>query len=50
LFVQRKGGWTTYGEQEIAETVRQARRAVKLGKDDAAALGSAGMAFSFGCA
>jgi tetratricopeptide (TPR) repeat protein len=46
-FAQRKGGWSTDREQEAAETLRLARRAVKLGKEDAVALGSAGMAFSF---
>jgi TolB-like protein/class 3 adenylate cyclase len=47
-YAQRKGiGWTTDREQEITETVRLARLAVKLGKDDAVALGCAGMAFSF---
>ncbi len=46
-FAQRKGGWSTDREQEAAETVQLARHAVKLGKEDAFALSSAGMAFSF---
>jgi TolB-like protein/class 3 adenylate cyclase len=47
-YVLRKaGGWVTERDIEIAETVRLARRAIELGKDDAVALGTAGMAMSF---
>jgi TolB-like protein/class 3 adenylate cyclase len=44
-YLQRKGfGWVTDREQETAETERLARRAAYLGRDDAVALGTAGMA------
>lgn len=47
-YSQRKGGgWTTDREYEIAETIRLARRAVELGKDDALALCTAGMGLAF---
>jgi TolB-like protein/class 3 adenylate cyclase len=45
-YVLRKaGGWVTDRDFERAEVVRLVRRAVELGKDDAIALGTAGMAF-----
>ncbi|QIG46566.1 adenylate/guanylate cyclase domain-containing protein [Nordella sp. HKS 07] len=47
-FVLRKGsGWVADREAEVAEAVRLARRAAQLGKDDAVALSTAGIAFSF---
>jgi tetratricopeptide (TPR) repeat protein len=47
-YVLRKGGgWITDHNIEIGETLRLGRRAVELGKDDAVALGTAGMALSF---
>jgi tetratricopeptide (TPR) repeat protein len=43
-YVLRKlNGWMANRQQEIAEAVRLARRAVELGKDDAVALSRAGM-------
>jgi TolB-like protein/class 3 adenylate cyclase/tetratricopeptide (TPR) repeat protein len=47
-YVLRKGGgWLADREAEVAETVRLARQAAQLGKDDAVALSTAGIAFSF---
>jgi TolB-like protein/Tfp pilus assembly protein PilF len=47
-FSRRKGfGWVIDREQEIAEARRLARRAVQLGKDDAAALCDAGFALAY---
>ena len=44
-YLQRKGfGWVTDREQEIAEAERLARRAAYLGREDAVALGNAGLA------
>jgi TolB-like protein/class 3 adenylate cyclase/Tfp pilus assembly protein PilF len=45
--VRKAGGWVADREAEFAETVRLARQAAQLGKDDAVALGTAGIAFSF---
>jgi tetratricopeptide (TPR) repeat protein len=48
VYSQRKGSaWVASREIEVAEAARLARRAVELGKDDAVALGSAGIALSF---
>src|SRR6185312_14729275 len=44
---RRANGWGSDGGQEVAETVRLARRAVELGKDDAAALCFSGWALAF---
>jgi tetratricopeptide (TPR) repeat protein len=47
-YVLRKGsGWIKDRQGEFAEAIRLARRAADLGKDDAVALGTAGMALSF---
>src|SRR5262245_18041971 len=47
-YLQRKaGGWGADREAEVAEAVRLARQAAQLGKDDAVALGTAGIAFAF---
>ncbi len=47
-YAQRKGaGWETDRAREISETVRLARRAVQLGKDDALALCTAGFALAW---
>ncbi len=47
-FVMRKGsGWVTNRDDESAEATRLARRAVELGKDDAVALGTAGLALFY---
>ena len=47
-FSRRKGfGWVIDQEQEIAEARRLARRAVQLGKDDAAVLCDAGFALAY---
>jgi TolB-like protein/class 3 adenylate cyclase/tetratricopeptide (TPR) repeat protein len=47
-YVRRKGcGWMNDREQEIAEAASLARRAVKLGKDDAIALARGGHALGF---
>jgi tetratricopeptide (TPR) repeat protein len=47
-YVLRKGsGWAADREAEVAEAVRLARQAAQLGKDDAVALSTAGIAFSF---
>ena len=44
-YLQRKGfGWVGDREREIAETDRLARRALELGRDDAVALCTAGLA------
>lgn len=46
-YVRRKtNGWMTKPAEEIAETARLARRAADLGRDDAVALSSAGLAFA----
>ena len=44
---RKQMSWVTDREQEIAETARLARRAVDLGKDDAAALSASGIALAF---
>ena len=47
-YSQRKaGGWTTDRAREAAEAARLARRAVELGRDDAVALCTAGVALAF---
>lgn len=47
-YVLRKGsGWAADSEVEVAEAIRLARQAAQLGKDDAIALSTAGIAFSF---
>jgi tetratricopeptide (TPR) repeat protein len=47
-YVLRKlNGWMTDPQQEIADAVRLARRAVELGKDDAVALSRGGHALGF---
>jgi TolB-like protein/class 3 adenylate cyclase len=47
-YSQRKGsGWMVDRAQEAAETERLARRAAALGKDDAVALCTAGIAFAY---
>jgi tetratricopeptide (TPR) repeat protein len=43
--LRKGGGWLE--QDNVAETARLARRAAELGKDDAVALGTAGMALSF---
>jgi len=40
-------GWTTDRAQEIAETARLARRVAELGKDDAIALSTGGLALAY---
>jgi tetratricopeptide (TPR) repeat protein len=45
--LRRGGGWLTGSDAEVAEVARLARRAAELGKDDAVALGTAGMGLSF---
>ncbi|HVH83282.1 MAG TPA: adenylate/guanylate cyclase domain-containing protein, partial [Steroidobacteraceae bacterium] len=40
-------GWMTDRAEEIAETARLARRAVELGREDAAALSTSGMALAY---
>src|SRR5262249_38344578 len=37
--LRKSNGWGASGEQEIAEAVRLAQRAIELGRDDALALG-----------
>jgi tetratricopeptide (TPR) repeat protein len=47
-YARRKAnGWVRDREQEIAESVQLARRAVRLGKDDAVALYCAGFALAY---
>jgi tetratricopeptide (TPR) repeat protein len=47
-YVQRRdSGWVTNRRQEIAETARLARRAAELGRNDAVALGTGGIALTF---
>jgi tetratricopeptide (TPR) repeat protein len=45
--LRRGGGWLTGSDAEVAEVARLARKAAELGKDDAVALGTAGMGLSF---
>jgi tetratricopeptide (TPR) repeat protein len=45
--LRKAGGWASDHEAEVAEAVRLARQAAQLGKDDAVALSTAGMAFAF---
>jgi hypothetical protein len=46
-YAQRKGsGWVIDRDKELRETVRLARRAVELGRDDAVALLAAGWALA----
>jgi tetratricopeptide (TPR) repeat protein len=44
---RRMHGWTTNRTQEIAETIRLARRVAESGKDDAVALAFGGLALAF---
>jgi tetratricopeptide (TPR) repeat protein len=47
-YVQRRdSGWVTNRRQEIAETARLARWAAELGRNDAVALGTGGIALTF---
>jgi TolB-like protein len=47
-YLQRKEwGWVANRTQEIAETARLARRVAELGRNDAVALGTGGIALSF---
>jgi TolB-like protein len=47
-YSQRKtAGWTTDRRKEVAEAERLARQAVELGRDDAVALWTAGLALAF---
>jgi TolB-like protein len=47
-YTQRKiGGWFTDREKEVGETARLARKAVLLGRDDALALCTAGVALAY---
>jgi TolB-like protein len=46
-YAQRKAGWDTERPEEVAETIRLARRAIQLGKDDALALCTAGFALAW---
>jgi len=47
-YLQRKAaGWSTGRDQEISETERLARLAIKHGKEDAVALSTAGMGLGF---
>jgi len=43
--LRKSGGWMT--DHDLPEVARLARRAAELGKDDAVALGTAGLALSF---
>ena len=43
--LRKSGGWMT--DYDLPEAARLARRAAELGKDDAVALGTAGLALSF---
>jgi adenylate cyclase len=45
--VRKASNWMTDREQEIAETARLARRAVELGRDDAAALSAGGEGLAY---
>jgi TolB-like protein/class 3 adenylate cyclase len=45
--VRKSAGWVTDREQEIAEAERLARRAAELGRDDAVALCTAGIALAY---
>ena len=47
-YAQRKAsGWMTDPQQEVTEAARLARRAAELGKDDAVALCTAGIALAY---
>jgi tetratricopeptide (TPR) repeat protein len=47
-YSQRKAsGWVTDREQELAEAARLAKRVAQIGKDDAVALSTAGMALGY---
>ena len=46
-FMRKVNGWMTDRVREIAETARLARRAVALGRDDAAALATSGNALAY---
>jgi adenylate cyclase len=47
-YVQRKAGrWMTDRPQEVTETVRLARKATELGREDAVALSGAGIALAY---
>ena len=46
-YAQRKAGGDTERPEDVAETVRLARRATQLGKDDALALCTAGFALAW---
>jgi tetratricopeptide (TPR) repeat protein len=46
-FLRKGSGWAANRDVEVAEAARLARRAAELGKDDAVALGGAGLALSF---
>jgi adenylate cyclase len=45
--MRKSSNWMTDREQEIIETARLARRAVALGRDDAAALSAGGFALAY---
>jgi tetratricopeptide (TPR) repeat protein len=44
---RRSSGWTTDAEEEVAETVRLARRATELGRENADALSAAGLSLAY---
>jgi tetratricopeptide (TPR) repeat protein len=44
---RRSSGWTTDAEREVAETVRLARRATELGRENADALSAAGLSLAY---
>ena len=44
---RRSSGWTRDAEEEVAETVRLARRATELGRDNADALSAAGLSLAY---
>ena len=47
-YLQRKSsGWSTDRQYEIGESTRLARKAIELGRDDAVALSTAGIALAF---
>src|SRR5258707_14045066 len=46
---RKANGWTADRVKETSETARLARRAVELGKEDAVALSTGGVALAFFC-
>ena len=46
-YAQRKAGWETISSEDVEDAIRLARCAIRLGKDDALALGTAGFTLAW---